>query len=129
VPWAKDDAGNFTVVTLKPTGGDLHIWPWLEDEVQCRLQMYEQLARLCSERRIPSRASFRKFAYIWPVQFVVARTGKPHYADLSALLALTGIDKGPKQLKVSFNLARTKFPSILNWMDLATRNIHGEPGE
>jgi hypothetical protein len=119
--WSKENAEGREFLTWVPTGGDLHIWPDLEAEVQRRADMYSELARLCAQRKVPSRATFRRFAYLWPVQYVNSILQKPHYVALSKLLAHVGIDKNPKQLKVAFTSAQTEYSSILRWMELATQ--------
>jgi len=122
--WSKEGADGRQFLAWVPTGGDLHIWHDLETEVHHRANMYTELARLCAQRRVPSRATFRKLAYLWPVQYVNSTLQKPHYVALSKLLAHVSIDKNPKQLKVAFTSAQTEYSSILRWMDLAITFLH-----
>ncbi|MGB9232854.1 MAG: helix-turn-helix domain-containing protein [Terriglobales bacterium] len=124
LPWIKENAVGRQFLTWVPTGGDLHIWPDLETEVQRRADMYSELARLCAQRKVPSRATFRKFAYLWPVQYVNSTLQEPHYVALSKLLAHVGIDKNPKQLKVAFKSVQEEYPGLLKWMDLAANLLH-----
>lgn len=51
LPWSKENADGRQFLTWVPTGGDLHIWPDLEGEVQRRADMYSELARLCAQRK------------------------------------------------------------------------------
>jgi hypothetical protein len=125
LPIAEERGGR---VNMVPTGGDLHIWPELESELQRKANGYEQLARLCRLRKIPSRATFRKFAFVWPVQYINSCTGHPHYAAASRLLSYAGIDKNEKQLKVAFHSALEHYPSVLSWMGRATSFLHETAG-
>jgi hypothetical protein len=162
LPFISEAADGTQVLTLEPTGGDLHVWPWLEDklskraamykvivddfeanvamegnarvpafgtdrvleeELRRKAELYNELARLCTDRLVPTRATFKRIAYIWPVLYVTSKTGKPHYAALSRLLNEAGIiDKTPKQLKVAFNSIRREYPGVLQWMEIAADN-------
>ena len=123
LPWIEESDGR-QFLTWKPTGGDLHIWPELERELQLKAAAYKRLARLCRMGMIPDRATFRRFAFVWPVQYINSCIHEPHYAAASRLLCLTGIKKNPKQLKVAFLLVREQDPSVLSWMGLATSFLH-----
>ena len=123
--WIEERADGKHSLTWKPTGGDLHVWPELERELERKAGAYEELARLCRLRKIPSRATFRRYAFVWPLQYINSCTGKPHYAAASRLLSVTGINKNEKQLKGAFLSAD---PSVLRWMELATTFLH-ETGE
>jgi hypothetical protein len=126
--WTEESADGKHSLTLKPTGGDLHVWPELECELRCKVETYEALARLCELRKIPTRATFRKFAYLWPIQYINSCLQKEHYAEASELLCLTGNTKNTKQLIVAFNKARKQYPSVLRWMELATTFLHETGG-
>jgi len=127
LPWAEEsDGGHF--LTWKPTGGDLHVWPELERELRGKAGAYEELSRLCRLGKIPDRATFRRFAFVWPVKYIDSCTGHPHYTAASNLLCLTGTKKNPKQLKVAYRLACKEYPSVLGWMELATSFLHETGG-
>jgi hypothetical protein len=125
LPWFEDSTEGKYILTFEPTGGDLHVWPELERELQLKAAVYEGLAGLCQKRKIPSRATFRKYAFLWPVQYINSCLGEPHYAAAARLLCLTGIKKNWKQLKVAFLSAD---PSVLRWLELATSVTHDTGG-
>lgn len=125
LPWFETSADGTERLSWQSSAGDLDLSPELEKQLQLRVEMYGQLARLCSRREIPSRATFRKFAYLWPVQYINSSTGQPHYAVAARLLGFAGIDKNEKQLKVAFVAVRQRYPWVLSWMDLAIGFLHG----
>jgi hypothetical protein len=125
--WIEESDGR-QFLTWKPTGGDLHVGPELERELQLKAAVYKGLARLCRLRKIPSRATFRRFAFVWPLQYINSCTGEPHYAAASRLLCRTGIHKNGKQLKVAFLSALERYPSVLSWMELAASFLHDTGG-
>jgi hypothetical protein len=85
--------------------------------------MYKGLAHLCNLRLIPTRATFRRIAYVWPLVYVNSCTSdpEPHYAAVSRLLEFAGVEKDSRQLKKAFLSVREKYPEILEWLKLATR--------
>jgi hypothetical protein len=124
LPRIEDGPDGKKILTLQPIREDRHSLPELEHELQRRADLYSELARLCRQYKIPTRETFRKFAYLWPVHYVHSKTSKPLYTAISALLDFVGIGKNPKQLKVAYRSARASYPWVLEWMDLATEFLH-----
>jgi len=120
LPIGEDVGEGKYVVKHLFTGGDLHVWPWLEEDLLRKSGMYEDLARLSRDKKIPTQATLRRFAFVWPVHYVYSRLKKERYAAISRLLTLAGIEKEPRQLKQALKAARREHPEALLWMDAAT---------
>lgn len=116
LPFQRDDGS----IDYEPTGGDMHVWPGLEEEIEKKAKCYESLAELCTEKLLPTRATLRKLAYLWPVIYVKSRTGQPHYAAVSRILQFVGVTKSGKHLEDSLDSATRQFGGLLQWMTLAT---------
>jgi hypothetical protein len=118
LPWLHDAGDGTQVVTTQPTGGGLHVWPELEQDLLNKAKMYKGLAHLCNLRLIPTRATFRRIAYVWPLVYVNSCTSdpEPHYAAVSRLLEFAGVEKDSRQLKKAFLSVREKYPEILEWL-------------
>lgn len=128
LPFVHDTPDGKQAMTFEPTGGDLHVWPELEEVLQRKAQAYRRLSQLCGQRLVPSHATFQRLAYVWPAVYVASCTGEPHYASVSRLLLFAGITKTPKQLKVAFTDARKQYPHVLHWIEVATEMLQAVSG-
>lgn len=81
---------------------------------------YRELAKMCQARRLPTRANIARFGYIWPVVYVNACCGEPHFREVARLLQLTGQRKTEQQLRATFNELRSEQSWILDWLKNAT---------
>jgi hypothetical protein len=108
---------------MEPTGGDLHLWPEVEKDLQTKVACYDALAEMLTKRQLPTRAQVRMLAYLMPVVYVKSVTRKPHYRELCNLLRLVGIVKNEQQLQKAFTAASQKNPDVLLWMRAAMSTL------
>jgi hypothetical protein len=106
-------------IDFPPTGGDMHVSPALESDIENKARCYESLAELCKEKLLPTRATLGQLSYLWPVFYVKSRTGEPNYARVARILQFVGIAKNPKQLRVGFEGALGRYGDLLRWMTAA----------
>jgi hypothetical protein len=123
LPWIEESDDGYQELVWKPTGADLHVWPWLERELLGKVSLYRQLATMCTLRQVPTKATIGRIAGIWPVAYVNSCTGEPHYALVSKLLDCTPEGKNPKQLRVAFLSVSEEYPHLERWLVLATRAL------
>lgn len=121
LPWLDETDDGRKELVWEPTGGDLHVWPWLEKELRAKVSLYRRLGTLCTLRQVPTKATIGRIAGIWPVAYVNSCTGQPHYALVSKLLDCTPEGKNPKQLREAFLSVREEYPHLERWLLLATR--------
>lgn len=121
LPWLEESDDGHQELVWKPTGADLHVWPWLEQELLGKVSLYRQLATMCTLRQVPTKATIGRIAGIWPVAYVNSCTGEPHYALVSKLLDCTPEGKNPKQLRAAFLSVGEEYPHLESWLVLATR--------
>lgn len=104
-----------------PIAAGLYLGAELEKDLENKAELYRKLARMCAERQIPSRQTFRKWAYVWPLAYVSrCCNGEPHYTLVSKLLLLIKEDKNARQLRAAYKSVKDAYPEVLTWMVLAT---------
>lgn len=104
-----------------PIAAGLHLGPELEQDLKNKANLYRKLARLITERQIPSRKTFRKWAYVWPLAYVSSCCNdEPHFTLVSNLLLFINEDKNPRQLRAAFKSVEDQYPEVLAMFELAT---------
>jgi hypothetical protein len=117
LPFVEEDKGKM-MLTMAPTGGDLHLSEEMESELRRKAQAYKRMAQLCSSGAIPDSATFRRIAHMWPVIYVNSATGEPHCKLVANLLEHTEIQRSARDLRRSFQSIQKRFPGIVNWLGL-----------
>jgi hypothetical protein len=104
-----------------PIAARLYLGSELEQDLEKKAELYRKLARMCTERKIPTRKTFRKLAYLWPLAYVNhCCNGLPHFTLVSNLLLFIKVDKGPRQLRDAFRVVEHQNPEILAMFVFAT---------
>jgi hypothetical protein len=123
LPFIGEHPSAPNAITLEPTGGDMHVWGELEENIKRKANYYESLAELCRDKIIPMRATLGKLGYIGPVVYVKQCTGEPHFSRVSRILAFAGIEKNDKQLRIAWTAAEQKYPNLLRWMEFGAGTL------
>jgi len=118
-------------IEYEPAGGDMQLEPWIEERLLLKATIFEELAAMCKAKDIPNRAEFGRVGHIWPLVYVEAKTGEPHYALVARLLQETNVDgeMTGRRLREAYVSIKENHFATLRWLRLATANLEALESE
>lgn len=118
-------------IEYEPAGGDMQLEPWIEERLLLKATIFEELAAMCTAKEVPSRAEFGRVGLIWPLVYVEAKTGEPHYALVARLLQETNVDgeMTGRRLREAYVSIKKDHFETLRWLRLATVNLEALDNE
>jgi hypothetical protein len=112
-------------IVMAPAGGDMQLEPWVERSLLNKATLFEELAAMCTAKEVPSRAEFGSVGHIWPLIYVEAKTGKPHFSLVARLLQETGVDGDMtrRRLREGYVSIKKNHSAVFSWLRLAIERL------
>jgi hypothetical protein len=125
VPHGQIQKDGSLEIDMNPAGGDMQLEPWVQQSLLDKASLFEKLAAMCAAKEVPSRAEFGRIGHIWPLVYVEATTGRPHYALVARLLQETGVDVDMtgRRLREAYVSVKESHFATLRWLRLATVHL------
>lgn len=114
-------------IVMGPAGGDMQLEPWVEKSLLNKAALFDELAAMCTAKDFPDRAEFSSTGRVWPLVYVEAKTGDPHYALVARLLeeidANATVDMTRRRLRDAYVSVKERHPAVLRWIRHATTRL------